>query len=1034
MDSNKDKLAVAIRDKYLPLKHNLTDEHADVISKLIGAIRHENKERILEILEPWSDELKDKYLSISCKYLLDQNIPISYNISEFVSISLLKLRFYFPGVEKQLQPSKANKTNILKYMMKHMDAILIWKGPTDKILLYHIKQVVLMANEVKYLFRSETEQLPWFKLIFCCVQYIKYFNTTNYRKSLTEFMSNDKLINYIQLWKIGLENMNSKKIMQDQDIQYMLQDFEYTYDYIRDKYVVKRMKRYCSVQRSFLSNLRMLQVIGECLKSTDQNSNISLRLKEHFKSHLGTDYKNLIKLRGTISNLTGIPQCNQYVIKQVAKLTRTMESTLRKNSDSIFNEFDSGYDSDSDNNIYDSQEDLIKTINQEIIDAPKLSYNDCLKQLEDALNHNKEQGEIEMLLMIILNNLNQEQGRLNANRKWFMEKYPTLTGRQLRNHLAHGDPIVELMDVDIKMAARHTATMLIEELKMNDENKEKIEKVTRRPAIEVMQEFDYQQITHLEEQEKLFLIIMEGDLEKFKDYLKNISSEWINWHHLRKKNALQYAAANKNDNLELFQFIFEKSSNYMKQIKTDSSLLFQALRQNNFKIAKRIAELHICALLENDRTYLQPNDNNDILELCKKLIKTEKINSFWNVCYYQISCDYLNNLKLMLDEIYERELRVSSEMTTSWFQIAYTFNAKKVMKYLINIGYTILYHKDYPNITNEEIVKYCDTEKYNELREIIKSGQVFKVKEYRKKSPDMLEQCHDDDFNVMNSLHFAIKSGNPEMVKQVYQCFPVLLFTVNNKCKSPLDVAIEENRVQEFNILMELAVNNTWKLPQLFKMLAAIIINLHESNIFRNNNVVVENVLSNTINAMDMNPDEKTVQYWAIKLAKSMLGYYNSNEHLINIWEQIAINTLFHFPDESPIVKQCIGYVVEIFDHKLSAEPKYNIEYELESILKRCARYSHPSVILEKLNIALKNKIEYEHWIKRITHHAKYAIDTFRDDPLIQPYASKLMYYLKKSESNSSVNDPFPQTFLKIVPSASKEFQLTSSKPMVSRP
>ncbi|XP_065172517.1 uncharacterized protein [Atheta coriaria] len=886
-------------------------------------------------------------------------------------------------------------------MMKHMDAILIWKGPTDKILLYHIKQVVLMANEVRYLFRSETKKLPWIKLIFYCVQYIKYFYATGNRNTLASLMSNDKLINYIKLWKIGLENMHDKEKWQDKKIQDMLQDFEDTYDSIRDIYTIDKMKKFSTIRTSFLNNLRILQVFGDCLKSTSQTPNISLRLKKYFKSHLGTDYENLIMLRDTISHLTGIPQCNQYDIKQVAKLTHTMESTLRKISDSIFNEFDSDYDSDSDNYIYDSQKDLIKTINQEINDAPKLSYYDCLKQLEDALNHNKEQGEIEMLLMIILNNLNQEQGRLNANREWFMEKYPTLTGQQLRNHLAHGDPIVELMDVDIKMAARHTAIMLIKELKMNDKNNKKIEKVTKRPAIEVMRKIDYQQITHLEKEKKLFQIIIEGDLEKFKDYLQNISSEWVNWQDLRKRNALHYAAANKKDNLELFQFVLEESSSYMKQIKTDSSLLFQA--SNNFKIAKRIVELHICALLENDRTYLQQNDNNDILELCKKLMKTEKIHSFWNVCYYQISCDNIENLKLLLDSIYYLSLKdldytVSGTGTMNFrmYRIASFYHAKEVLNYLINIGYAI----NYPNINHQEIHTYSNTEKYNELREIIKSGQVFKVKEHK-------------EIDVMNSLHFAVQSRNSEIVKQVYQCLPVLLFKKNNEDKTPLDVAVNENRVKEFNVLIEQAINNSSNQLQMFKTLANEIINLRESNIFRDNKGVAENVLSNTIYAMKMNPEEKSVQYWAIKLAQSMLGYYESNEHLLNIWKQKAINTLFHFSDESHIVTECIDFVVEIFDHKWRAQPKYNIADQLETIL--CAKYDHSSIILEKLNIALQNKIEYGHWSKIIAHHAKYAIETFTDDPHIQRYAIKLIYHLHKSGTDLGVYDLCLRTSLKKV-------------------
>ncbi|XP_065172652.1 uncharacterized protein [Atheta coriaria] len=987
MSTNKMALIKAIRDRSLIYQHNLNDEQVGVVCGLIEAIGNEDKKKILEILEPWSDELKDEYLSISCKYLLDQNIPISYNISEFVGISLLTLRFYSPDVGKQLQTCD-NETNILEYMMKHMDAILIWKGPTDKILLYHIKQVVLMANEVKYLFRSETEKLPWIKLIFYCVQYIKCCNRTNDPCILSIFMSNDKLIKYIKLWKIGLENMNSTKIMQDQKIQYMLKNFEHTYDDIRDYYSVKRMRKYCSVRQSFLSNLRMLQVFGECLKNKSQTPNVSLRLKERLKSQLGTVYDNLTKLRDTISHLTGIPECTQDVINEVSEL---MDKFLLPLINQVVLHWKKLYFVS--NSV---SEHLIKTINQEIKDAPKLPYNDCLKQLEDALNNNKEQKEIEMLLMIILNNL-KKQRRLNANWKWFMEIYPTLTGLQLRNHLAHGDPIVELMDVNEEMAVRHTAKMLIKEL--YDESKEKIEKVTKRPAIEMMQDIDNQQITRFEEQEKLFQIIIEGDLEKFKDYLQNISSEWINWQSLNQKNALQYAAVNKNDNLELFQFVLEKSPSYMEQIKTDSSLLFQA--SNNFKIAKRIAELHICALLENDRTYLQPNDNNDILELCKKLIKTEKINSFWNVCYYQISCDDVDNLKLMLDEIYYWKFLISYERkNSSWFQIAYNYNATEVMKYLINIGYTI----NNSTITNEEIVKYCDIEKQKELRKIIKSGQVFKEKECIKKSTDMLEQSHNDDFNVMNCLHFAIKSGNPEMVKQVYQSLPILLFSVDNEGNSPLGVAIKQNCVQEFNILMELVVNNTLKLPQLFKTWAIGIIDLQKSNIVQNNNVVIENVLTSTINAMDMNPKEKTVQYWAIKLAKSMLGYYNSNEHLINRWKQIAINTLFHFPDESLIVKECIDIVVEIFDHKLSAQPEYNIAKQLDSILDRCARYSHPSVILEKLYIALQNKIEYGHWSKIIAHHAKYVIETFRDNPHIQLYALKLIHGLTEKKERVDVS------------------------------
>lgn len=79
---------------------------------------------------------------------------------------------------------------------------------------------------------------------------------------------------------------------------------------------------------------------------------------------------------------------------------------------------------------------------------------------------------------------------------------------------------------------------------------------------------------------------------------------------------------------------------------------------------------------------------------------------------------------------------------------------------------------------------------------------VDKLKDYIKNASYMLEPSF---FKYdLNCLCFAVKSNNPEMVKQVYQCLSVLLHTKDHNGKTPLeDVAAKGNHVEEFYVLIK---------------------------------------------------------------------------------------------------------------------------------------------------------------------------------------------------------------------------------------
>ncbi|XP_065172373.1 uncharacterized protein [Atheta coriaria] len=726
-DSNQ--LIIAIRRLLPCYTNNITDEHLAVVSNLIEAICTDRTDKILQLLEPFDNDLKDELLSMGGMYLREHNMSITYSTAKFLHITLLSFRFYFPAVQLELVTKEENE-NILKYLIKHMDVILIWNGPTNQILLYHIKQVIFIANEVRFI--AEVRKLLWGKLIFYMQQFIKYFTSKeNIHFLQIGFISVKNLIDFIRLFKTGIECVYSKRPKSLKSVlkenESIMLHFEETYNNIRDIYVLVRIENNISrifLRTSFLEDLRVLQILGECFKQTHATPNISPTFKQFITSYISEPcITALVTLRDSISHLTGVPvcsiefideveyllqkiqvRCDSFIYNYVAEIKIKILNIIKSNNfenielpcccnlklkPNIYNLFkDTQFRKPS--RFHPELEPYeIIAINEQIQTFELIQFDKCLRKLHDALEYNHEYRIIEMLLMLILNHLNEDQKRLNTNRKWYMEKYPTLTGQQLRNHLAHGDPIVELLGLNEEIAVRDTAKLLTEELHMDVNAKRgNIQKITERIAVKRMEEIDSSKLISLEKYCKVFGCIMEGNLNKLKRHIQKIDSAWINWRDSNGRNALQCAAQNKNDDVAVFDFIYDKEKNTVNvkpSQETRDTPIFLAVLVKNYKIAKHIAEKHILALLKRDKNEL----GLDHLERCVAstlMLKTIALDDVWILCYYAICCNNAVQLQSILDLYYYKTLDNIWKANTSFLHIACAYGATEVVKYLINTG------------------------------------------------------------------------------------------------------------------------------------------------------------------------------------------------------------------------------------------------------------------------------------------------------------------------------------------------------------
>ncbi|WP_410542495.1 ankyrin repeat domain-containing protein [Wolbachia endosymbiont of Tetranychus urticae] len=189
---------------------------------------------------------------------------------------------------------------------------------------------------------------------------------------------------------------------------------------------------------------------------------------------------------------------------------------------------------------------------KEILNDNKLVDN-FTEKFSSYDSDKKLQAAIEMLVLDIMSILEREN-RLVNNLLFLDDNTPLLTGKYLRDHLAHDNLLVTTLLPDPSIAVFLNARKLTVEGML--QNKKKIGKLLKNDPDKVKEKYN-QDFTTIDNQQKMFIALEEGDLETFKYCLEkgaDIGARDINlW------TTLHFAI--KGSNLETIKYILDHSVN-----------------------------------------------------------------------------------------------------------------------------------------------------------------------------------------------------------------------------------------------------------------------------------------------------------------------------------------------------------------------------------------------------------------------------------------------------------------------------------------
>ncbi|XP_065172345.1 uncharacterized protein [Atheta coriaria] len=592
------------------------------------------------------------------------------------------------------------------------------------------------------------------------------------------------------------------------------------------------------------------------------------------------------------------------------------------------------------------------------------SYENCIDMLKASLKTNNMK-EIEMLLLIALNYISEVQNNLTPNYNWYKDEHQFLTGRSLRNHLAHGDAIVELLNINEEEAVRKTAELLIEP-NANDNYREeaKILSIDERRnrtnmIIEKMQEWN-----------KLSKIIIQGKLHEVMEITDELDQDWINSKNYTEYNELQLAAQNvTDDNLKVFEFIFERNPKLLfENYEIGFSIDEIASVIGNYNIIKRIFEIKICSfLLENGCVQntstetafeLKKFDINNIEQLMAlvstKLIPSEIPKSnWWDLCYYGICCDNTLPFEIITNIFYYELLDTHQDRCgNSYFDIATKHNASNVMEYLNRIGINLngvnsdqtaspfLSHPlEDTDIQQMELI----TDTTNKAEKCI---QTLLGEQYDAEQPEVWKIIASTDINNVKvcvdeknllvvycfkknpkCFHLAIMKTDKDVTKNMddirapYLLNPYNYYDEEGGEDFPLRIRIYLEKV------IDLIISNVSTRPENFK---AAFKTLREWP-------KLDCILKKAVQALENN-SENVVQFWAISLTTRYISekfVYKNNKIVVKLID-LVMHGLINYLKEKPIINEYIKLFITIFtcdeEHKYQSKMINEIGVKLKSV------------------------------------------------------------------------------------------------------
>ncbi|MFP3020819.1 MAG: ankyrin repeat domain-containing protein, partial [Wolbachia sp.] len=173
------------------------------------------------------------------------------------------------------------------------------------------------------------------------------------------------------------------------------------------------------------------------------------------------------------------------------------------------------------------------------------------EKLPSYKRNKKLQAVVEMLVLDIMSILCRSEKHLENNLLFLDDNTPLLTGKCLRNHLAHDNALVDVLFSDPSIAVILNAKKLV--LENVIKSKKKIGKLVRDDPSKLKDKYDQNLIT-ITNQKRMFAALEEGNLEDLKSYLRRGAD--INARSINSSTTLHFAA--QGPSLGVIKFIIDQ--------------------------------------------------------------------------------------------------------------------------------------------------------------------------------------------------------------------------------------------------------------------------------------------------------------------------------------------------------------------------------------------------------------------------------------------------------------------------------------------
>ncbi|XP_065565753.1 uncharacterized protein LOC136030611 [Artemia franciscana] len=291
-------------------------------------------------------------------------------------------------------------------------------------------------------------------------------------------------------------------------------------------------------------------------------------------------------------------------------------------------------------------------------------YGTLKEELLSYKRNKKMLGVVEMLVLDILSILSR-LGKHLENTLFFLDKNtPLLTGKGLRNHIAHYNDIVDVLSSDPSIAVILNAKKLITE--NIRKSKIRIGKSVKDNPPKLKNKYD-QNIDIINNQGKMFAALKEGNLEDLKSCLRKGSD--INGRDINSTTSLHFAA--QGPSVEVLKFIADQDVDVnTKDVNGQSALHVAAAygRENIIEFLIRKIGAYFDDPDNIGQTALHAAADNGYKDATEVLLKNNaNSNIIDHLGYSPLHYSVLNNHVDVVKIFLEKELNVDSNETMGGF-------------------------------------------------------------------------------------------------------------------------------------------------------------------------------------------------------------------------------------------------------------------------------------------------------------------------------------------------------------------------------